>query len=75
VWIALHLNVPRDGAGTFERTISKLKWTVFGIFAPELVVYIAYVQRADAKWLHKEINDIRKKACLSFSFASIPLVL
>jgi hypothetical protein len=32
-------------------------WMLFGVLAPELVVYIAYTQYSKAKWLSKELTQ------------------
>ncbi|KAL8826714.1 MAG: hypothetical protein Q9170_007301 [Blastenia crenularia] len=57
VWSAVHLNVPQH-----ERTHSqhwrKVKWLVLGLFAPELVAYVAWQQRQEAKKLCREVRAV-----------------
>ncbi|KAM5385658.1 hypothetical protein ACJZ2D_000857 [Fusarium nematophilum] len=61
VYTAIHLNVPRrheTGAQWFWR---KLKWVVVAIFAPELVLYAAYVQWHVARGMCKALNEHAKR--------------
>ncbi|EPE26362.1 hypothetical protein GLAREA_02274 [Glarea lozoyensis ATCC 20868] len=58
VWTALHLNVPKQNASLWHRFRTKALWVVVGIFAPEVVVYIAWVQYSSAKYLLKEIQAL-----------------
>ncbi|KAE9969767.1 hypothetical protein BLS_005231 [Venturia inaequalis] len=44
VYTALHLNVPKCGSTAVDNVFRKAKWVVVGIFAPEIVVYSAFVQ-------------------------------
>jgi hypothetical protein len=61
VWTAVHLNVPLENATLLHRLATKTKWVLFGVFAPELVVYNAYVQYARARWLDKEMKALLAK--------------
>lgn len=56
VWTALHVNVQAEDATQWHRIRTKFTWALFGIFAPELVVYVAYTQYVKAAWLHKEMQ-------------------
>ncbi|QDS72988.1 hypothetical protein FKW77_008877 [Venturia effusa] len=44
VYTALHLNVPKQGSTAVDELLRKAKWVAVGIFAPEVVVYSAFVQ-------------------------------
>ncbi|KAK4184543.1 hypothetical protein QBC35DRAFT_455175 [Podospora australis] len=56
VYTAIHLNIP--GAEDAKTTVylRKAKWVVIAMFAPELVVYVAWCQRQEARWFYKEIT-------------------
>jgi hypothetical protein len=58
VWTALHLNVPKQNATLWERFKTKTLWVIVGIFAPEIVVYVAWVQYSSAKYLLKTIQSL-----------------
>lgn len=44
VYTVLHLNVPKRGSTTWDNVLRKAKWVLVGLFAPEIVVYSAFVQ-------------------------------
>ena len=44
VYTALHLNVPPRGTTKIGGLLRKAKWVVIGVFAPEIVVYTAFLQ-------------------------------
>ena len=52
-WVALHLNVPEDGAK--QQWLRKTKWFFIGVAAPEIVAYIAWRQRAAATELARDL--------------------
>jgi hypothetical protein len=58
VYTALHVNIPRSDATRFSKNLTKAKWVLLGVFAPELVVFIAWSQSEHAKLLSKELNKI-----------------
>lgn len=80
VYSAVHINVPPRGASRKWQYLQKAKWTVIGIFAPEIVVYTAIYQFYKARQLQKSLNTIaterqggdgnESKVCLS---SSLPL--
>ena len=55
VWSAVHLNVPQR-----EKQISKYwrrcKWLLLGLFAPEVVAYVAWQQWREAKRLRDDVR-------------------
>lgn len=57
VWTALHLNVPKQNATLWDRFKTKTLWVIVGIFAPEMVVYIAWIQYSSAKYLLEKIQE------------------
>lgn len=56
-WTALHLNVPEHGTSG-RQWLRKTKWLMLGLTAPEMVVYVAWRQRQEAKRL---LRDVRKQ--------------
>jgi hypothetical protein len=61
VWTALHLNVPAKEKSVIRRTLHKAKWALFGILAPELVVYTAFVQLISAANLRRWLIEVSKR--------------
>lgn len=57
VYTVLHLNVS-PGVSRVSLSLQKFLWALVGIFAPELIVYIAWRQWQSAKELTREINLI-----------------
>lgn len=55
-WVALHLNVPENGTAN-KQWLRKTKWLIIGLTAPEMVVYVAWRQRQEAK---RVLQDVRK---------------
>jgi hypothetical protein len=60
VWSALHLNVPVEGSTLTQRNLTRVKWILLGIFAPELVVSSAFAQYLTARWLRRELSEDAK---------------
>ena len=58
VWTALHLNVPKQNATLWERFKTKTFWVIVGIFAPEIIVYIAWVQYSSARHMLRAIQEL-----------------
>ncbi|KAL8712903.1 MAG: hypothetical protein Q9225_006859 [Loekoesia sp. 1 TL-2023] len=58
VWSAVHLNVPQQGK-TSNQYLRKLKWLLIGLIAPELVAYVAWQQRYEAKRFLKDLRKCR----------------
>ncbi|KAL8668740.1 MAG: hypothetical protein Q9168_006645 [Polycauliona sp. 1 TL-2023] len=55
VWSAVHLNVPqhhKPGSHYWRKT----KWLLLGIFAPELLAYVAWQQRQEASQLCRAVR-------------------
>ncbi|KAL9123716.1 MAG: hypothetical protein Q9217_006880 [Psora testacea] len=55
-WTALHLNVPEHGKAN-RQWLRKTKWLLMGLVAPEMVAFIAWRQRREAKRI---VNDVKK---------------
>ncbi|KAL8659400.1 MAG: hypothetical protein Q9202_007149 [Teloschistes flavicans] len=60
VWSAVHLNVPEHHKA-HSQYLRKFKWLLLGLFAPELVVYVAWQQRQEANKISTEINKIYRE--------------
>lgn len=55
-WTALHLNVPEHGTAD-RQWRRKTKWFGIGLAAPEMVVYVAWRQRQEAKRLLRDVRQ------------------
>lgn len=51
VYSAIHLNLPSRNEGRFQYMWRHFKWSLIGIFGPELVVWTAWRQFISAKTL------------------------
>jgi len=60
VWSALHLNVPFQGRTKPQEALLNLRWIVAGIYAPELVVFVAWRQWCSARLLQKLVDGAPK---------------
>ncbi|KAJ4145386.1 hypothetical protein LMH87_004238 [Akanthomyces muscarius] len=60
VWSAVHPNVPaQERRGSLKATILfTTKWVLAGIYAPELVVFVAWRQWCSARMLQKHIDQL-----------------
>lgn len=58
VWSAIHLDLPPHGETDIEYTYRYLKWSVLGIFGPELVIWAAWRQFISARTLTKFIKEV-----------------
>jgi hypothetical protein len=59
VCTAVHLNVPPENEGKFAFYRRKTKWVLIALLAPEVVLYTAWSQWRDARWLAGfEINGV-----------------
>jgi hypothetical protein len=61
VYSAVHINVPPYGASQRWCYLQKSKWTVLGIFAPEVVLFTAGDQFWKANQLRKALNKEAKR--------------
>ena len=55
VWSAVHLNVP-EHRKTHRQFWRKLKWLLMGLMAPEIVGYVAWHQRRQAKAILRDVK-------------------
>ena len=67
VWSALHLNIPRREESLLSHYWVNVRWIVTGVYAPELVVFVAWRQWSSAKILgglvsQLDENDITTQA-------------
>jgi hypothetical protein len=58
VYTALHVNIPPEKATKLQKAMTKVKWVLIGMFAPELVVFVAWCQRQQALKLSKDLQPI-----------------
>lgn len=55
VWTAVHLNIP-EHQRTRGQLWRKMKWLILGLVAPEMVAYVAWHQRQEAKKLLSHVQ-------------------
>ncbi|KAK4206521.1 hypothetical protein QBC37DRAFT_458824 [Rhypophila decipiens] len=58
VYTALHLNVPPANSTKIFLIWRKTKWILIGLFAPEIVVFVAWAQKQQVKKFSKDIAVI-----------------
>lgn len=61
VWSAVHLNLPSIDESPSEYSYRYLKWSILGIFGPELVIWAAWRQYLSARCLTKMIREVRTR--------------
>jgi hypothetical protein len=72
IYTALHLNIPPGNATPVSLFIRKLGWIFVGIFAPEIIVYVAWGQKQRVKALSRDLAEIfAKKVSCDFGYSSI----
>uniref|UniRef100_L7J1S9 Wax synthase domain-containing protein n=1 Tax=Pyricularia oryzae (strain P131) TaxID=1143193 RepID=L7J1S9_PYRO1 len=57
VWSALHLNVPPRTQSTSRNILLNAQWIIAGMYAPEMVVFVAWRQWSSARLLQKMITE------------------
>ncbi|KAL7812696.1 hypothetical protein V8C44DRAFT_329024 [Trichoderma aethiopicum] len=57
VWSAIHLDLPPYGESDIEYTYRYLKWSMLGIFGPELVIWAAWRQFISARTLTNFVKE------------------
>ena len=58
VWSSVHLNLPKHDESDFEYSWRYFKWSLLGIFGPELVIWAAWRQFISARALTKSIRNV-----------------
>jgi len=58
VYTALHLNIPPGNSSTISLALRKTKWILVGVFAPEIIVYVAWGQKRRVSRLSKDLAVI-----------------
>jgi len=72
VYTVLHVNVQPEKATLFDRFWTKAKWVLVGTLAPELVVFVAWCQRREARRISAALNQIfKEKVCVTFMYLRI----
>ena len=56
----MHLNVRPYGRTELQSWIETTKWVVFGILAPELLVYVAWRQYVSAMALDRIVRELQE---------------
>ena len=60
VYTAIHLNVRHHRTTELQSWIETTKWVVFGILAPELVVFVAWRQYVSATALDRVVRGLQE---------------
>ena len=60
VYTAIHLNVRHYRTTELQSWIETTKWVVFGILAPELVVFVAWRQYISVVALDRIVREVQK---------------
>ena len=61
VYTAIHLNVRPYRKTELQSWIETIKWVVFGILAPELVVFVAWRQYVSAMALDRIVKGLQER--------------
>ena len=59
IYTAVHLNVPSAHESIWAFLGRKIKWVAVALFAPEILLYTAYAQLAEARRFVQELNALR----------------
>ena len=57
VWTAMHLNIPPHKQPISKLWRSYLKWSILGVFGPEMIIYIAWMQNNSARSISNEMKN------------------
>ncbi|KAK4160307.1 hypothetical protein QBC43DRAFT_293034 [Cladorrhinum sp. PSN259] len=60
VYTALHLNIP-EHSNFSHILLTKIKWVAMALFAPEIVLWLAYDQFSTAKKLSQDLQEMDQK--------------
>ena len=58
VWSAVHLNLPQSGESEVAYAYRYFKWSLLGVFGPELVIWAAWRQFLSARRLTQVIREV-----------------
>ena len=61
VWTCVHMNIPAPGEKPSRHWWRKIKWTIYGLLGPEIVLFTAWSQYNEAKDLIKYLNEQRAR--------------
>ena len=61
IYTALHLNIQPGNASTLSLCLRKAKWIIVGIFAPEIIVFVAWGQKRRVNALSRDLPEIFAK--------------
>ncbi|KAF2800696.1 hypothetical protein K505DRAFT_412747 [Melanomma pulvis-pyrius CBS 109.77] len=64
IWTAVHLNIPEHGHKGFvtPQLRRKIMWLFIGLFAPEIIAWVAYEQRRAASRVYTKMKRVLKQA-------------
>ena len=65
VYTTIHLNVQPQERTEMQSWVETSKWVVFGILAPELLVFIAWRQHASAMNLDRTVRTLKEEMKVS----------
>jgi uncharacterized protein YifN (PemK superfamily) len=58
VWSAVHLNLPGNPQSRSEAFLRRTGWIVCSLFAPEVLILVAWSQLKAAKRVQKKIDEV-----------------
>ncbi|KAH7384001.1 hypothetical protein BKA66DRAFT_90039 [Pyrenochaeta sp. MPI-SDFR-AT-0127] len=58
VWSAVHLNLPGNPHSQTEAFLRRTAWIVCSLFAPEVLIFVAWTQRLAAKRIQKKVETM-----------------
>ena len=61
VWTSVHMNIPAPGDHPSRTVWRKIKWTIYGLLGPEIVLFTAWSQYKQAKDLIQYLNQQRER--------------
>ena len=58
VWSAVHFDIPTTRQGTMSSFVTSVLWMLAALFCPELLLLIAFNQRANASYIVKRAEEL-----------------
>lgn len=58
VWSAIHLDLPKPGESSTQYTVRYFKWSIVGLFAPEILIWVAWRQYLSARVLTQSVHEV-----------------
>jgi hypothetical protein len=63
VWSAIHLDLPKHDEHQFRYACRYLKWSLLGLFGPEIVIWAAWRQQISARILTRSMHEVCASSC------------